>query len=292
MPGTVLTVLVREIDDSIGLLGVGAGHEDQAWRSGALAQDLIEWAADWILTQDEIESFSAGNAVRLISKALGRVYTSQKYEGRGEVGELLLHIVLRKFLNSERAISRIYFKDAPNDTVKGFDAVHVVEKSGKAGAQTELELWLGESKFYVDSAQAVSAVLSELEEHLKTNYLRTEFAAISDKLSPHWEHSDRLKALLSREVSLDTVFSCVVIPVFITFDDDITARHQSSSEAYVTEVSAMLTKEWTAFRTKLNNRTLPREIRVQLILLPMATKSKLISAFDGRLKAWQAMSNH
>ena len=34
------------------------------------------------------------------------------------------------------AISKVFFKDSPNDTVKGFDAVHVVE------SLDGLELWL------------------------------------------------------------------------------------------------------------------------------------------------------
>ncbi|CAN7547076.1 DUF1837 domain-containing protein [Pseudarthrobacter oxydans] len=287
-PETVLSVITQEIHDEVSLLAVCAGHEDKSWRYSALAQDLLQWSADWILTHEELQGFNSGNGFALLSKALSRVYTSPKYEGRGEVGELLLHIILRKFLNSERAISRIFFKDAPNMTVNGFDAVHIVAAEVPDGE--ELELWLGESKFYVDSYSAVGAVLKELQEHLATGYLRTEFAAISDKIPSNWTHADAIKRLLAREASLDEVFERVVVPVFVTFDSSILAAHDTSSKAYKDEMAEHMKSEWASFRRRLNNVDLPREVRVHLILLPMATKKKLIDTFDERLKAWQALS--
>jgi hypothetical protein len=289
-PSSVLSVITQEIHDEVSLLAVCAGHEDKTWRHNALSEDLIRWAADWILTHEELASFNSGNGFDLLSKALVRVYTSPRYEGRGEVGELLLHIILRKFLNSERAISRIYFKDAPNMTVNGFDAVHIVAAEPAEGTEEELELWLGESKFYVNSYDAVSAVLKELQDHLSTGYLRTEFAAIADKIPTTWRHAGAVRSLLAREVSLDDVFERVVVPVFITFDSDILTKHQTSSGAYQAEMADHMKTEWEGFRRRLGNLELPREVRVHLILLPMATKKKLIDTFDGRLKRWQELS--
>lgn len=288
LPDTVLDVIVQEFDEAVSLLGVCAGHEDKKWRYDALSLDMLNWAADWVLTHEERTNLNVANAGALMAKAISRVYTSDKYKNRGEVGELLLHIVLRRFLNSEQAISRIYFKDAPNDTVKGFDAVHIVETGGTGTNGTELELWLGEAKFYVDSSSAVRAVLAELQEHLDKQYLRTEFAAISSKIDPTWKHAATLRSLLSQRVSLDDVFERVVIPVFITFDSGVLAKHETSSADYRTEIADHMRAEWDAFSGKLIDKPLPREVRVQLILLPMNTKSDLLDAFDRRLKSWQA----
>ena len=72
--------------------------------------------------------------------------------------------------------SEIFYKDAPNDTVKGFDAVHVVE------ASDGLELWLGEVKLYKDIVSAVRDVENELKQHTTISYLRSEFAAIWRKV--------------------------------------------------------------------------------------------------------------
>ena len=70
------------------------------------------------------------------------IYQSENFKSRGEFGELLLHAIIRETYNTIPAISKIYYKDGPNETVKGFDAVHVVV------TDDTLELWLGEVKFY------------------------------------------------------------------------------------------------------------------------------------------------
>lgn len=286
LPDTILEIVVTEQHEVANLLGVCAGYEDGNWRFSQLSLDLIEWSLDWVLTPSELEGFGASTAFSLISKTLSRIYKSNKYQKRGEVGELLLHIILRKFLQSQKVISRIYFKDAPNDTVKGFDAVHLVDAEHE-----DFQLWLGESKFYTDSTSAVSAVLDELKLHLKTDYLRSEFAVIADKIPAGWAHEEKIKSLLNRTNSLDQVFQRVVIPVFITFDSPTTIDYTESSDEYLEAIKNELTEQWSSFRGKLDGITLPRTVRVHLILLPMATKKHLIDSFDERLKAWQVATS-
>jgi hypothetical protein len=116
-----------------------------------LARHLIEWLPEFALTETEREGVRAHNAVALVGAAARSLYTSHNYERRGEVGELLLHIVLRQFFGAVPAISKVWFKDAANDTVKGFDAVHVV------ASESLLELWLGEVKFYSDVASSAGS---------------------------------------------------------------------------------------------------------------------------------------
>ena len=114
---------------------------------------------------------------------------------------------------------KIYYKDSHNNTVKGFDAVHVVDKGG------ELELWLGEVKFYEKYDQAVRDVVKELAEHTTTKFLRSEFALILNKVDANWPHADALKRLLEPKVSLDDVFARVCIPVMLTYDSACLTAH-------------------------------------------------------------------
>jgi hypothetical protein len=132
-------------------------------------------------------------------------------------------------------------------------------------------------------------VLEELELHLATDYLRTEFAAITDKIEPDWEHASQLAKLLDESVSLDEVFKRVVIPVFITFDSEITERHRTHTAEYVAEMTAFVQQQYSGFQKRIADRNLPPSIRVHLILMPLATKEKLQSEFDRRLKAWQQL---
>jgi hypothetical protein len=287
-PKTVLEVLVSDLTSDIQLTGVCAGFENREWRHKALVDDFIRWAPDWILRKSELKDVDASNISDLVMKALSRIYKSKKYENRGEIGELLIHMILRRFMNSDQAINRLFFKDAADDTVKGFDAVHIVQVRREDGG-TDLDLWLGESKFYKDSTAAMRDVLPELEQHLAVDYLRSEFSVITDKIEPDWEHADALKRLIDSTTSLDQVFSRVVVPVFITFDSKVAEAHKASSEAYKAEMTAYFQKQWDSFRRRIESKNLPKEVRVHLILLPMDTKSKLLAEFDRRLKLWQQL---
>jgi hypothetical protein len=108
-----LDVIVSDVETDVSLLGVCAGYESQEWRYKQLVGDFIRWAPDWILKKSEIRDLGGHNMMDLAAKALKRIYISEKYEHRGELGELLLHMILRKFMGADRAISRIFFKDAP-----------------------------------------------------------------------------------------------------------------------------------------------------------------------------------
>ncbi|AMO08298.1 hypothetical protein MyAD_12115 [Mycolicibacterium neoaurum] len=286
----MLEVVVTEPHDAVHLLGVCAGYEDGCWRCSQLSLDLLGWALDWVLTPAELSGVGYANALDQVGKALARIYKTTDYERRGEIGELLLHIILRRFMKTQKVISRMYFKDATNDTVKGFDAVHIVEPEPNSGKK--LQLWLGESKFYTDSSSAMYAIIAELKEHLQADYLRAEFGVICDKIPAGWAYKEEVKALLDRTVSLDTVFESVVVPVFITFDSPTTTNHTSFSAEYKTAIQEELRAEWESFRKKLGNATLPRSVVVHLILLPMATKKALIDDFDERLKGWQAATRN
>lgn len=200
---------------------------------------------------------------------------------RGEIGEILLHIAIRQLFQSSPAVSKFYFKDSANNTVKGFDAVHVVE--GTAG----LELWTGEVKFYKDIVAAMRDVTTEIDDHLATDYLRSEFALIENKISKSWPHYAAMKKLLDPNTSLDEVFSCMVIPVFLTYESVVIGSHQQVSDQFRADLEA----EVLANHKKFAKRHLPQCVRIHAFLFPMHTKQALVDAFDRRLEACQQMSS-
>jgi uncharacterized protein DUF1837 len=221
-----------------------------------------------------------------MKRAARLVYTTGKFERRGEFGELLLHIVLTQVFHTVPAISKIYYKDGPNETVKGFDAVHVVVQDTDDG-DTELELWLGEVKFYDDPAGAIRDVLKELHSHAESHYLRREFAAIRNKIDDSWPHAAALRRLLDENTSLDTVFKTLCIPVLLTYDSPVAQNIKEHSEQYIQEIHA----EWQGHHDTLVRKGLPEHLKVHLFLIPLATKKRLVSALDKRLKAWQQLIN-
>jgi hypothetical protein len=217
--------------------------------------------------------------VVLMREAAKKVYATEKFELRGEFGELFLHAAIRQVFNSTPAISKIYYKSSRNNTVKGFDAVHVIE------GNDDIELWLGEAKFYNNITSAIRDVVKELKEHLERDYLRDEFVLIAGKIDSQWQHADDLKTLLSPNTSLDQVFRRVCIPVLLTYDSRCISNHNECSDEYCDEFRNEILQHHRTFSKK----NLPANVTIHLFLLPLDDKVKLINELDSKLKGWQSL---
>jgi Cap4 SAVED domain len=274
-------VRIHDLAAAPPLTGVCAGYESQGWRCDQLASHLITLLPDFALTYEEKEGLNSDNAAEKFVQAAKSVYTSKgaRFRRRGEAGELLLHAICREVFNTLPAIARYYYKDSANDTVKGFDLVHVRASSGG------LELWLGESKLYRSIGRAIAAVVKDLRKHTRRDYLRGEFMAITNKIEDGWPHAARLKRLLDPRVSLDQIFERVCIPVLLTYESSTIRGHQGVTQAFKLEFEREVRKHHGAFaeRNKL------RAVRVHLVLLPIHTKAKFLKAFDERLSACQSV---
>jgi hypothetical protein len=239
---------------------------------------MMEWLPEFALNFEERQALRHNNTVRMLRAAAQRVYATKKFENRGEFGELLLHIVARQVFNTLPAISKIYYKDADNDTVKGFDAVHVLAEGSL------LELWLGEVKFYNDIARAIRDVVAELGQHTTPGYLRREAAAIINKIAPSWPHADRLKKLLDPNTSLDAVFDAMCIPILLTYDSDVLNAHDHVSDAF----QQAFQTEVAAHHQTFSRKTLP-PLRLHLFLIPLKDKEELVKMLDEELRIWQTL---
>ncbi|EXE12703.1 hypothetical protein J559_3000 [Acinetobacter sp. 983759] len=155
MPEPFLEVRIHKTDLDPNLLAVCAGYELGEWRETQFANHVMQWLPEFALNYQEVRSMSAHNAVALLQKAARSIYQTDKFQSRGEFGELILHIILRQCFKTTPAISKIFFKDSRNDTVKGFDSVHVVYDG------STLDLYLGEVKFYTNINRAISDVITE-----------------------------------------------------------------------------------------------------------------------------------
>lgn len=276
-PVPFFEVIVEKRDPASGLLGLCAGFECGEWRHDQLAQHLIDQVPDFALSERDLAGMDGRNVMQLLRTAFKHIYESNNYKRRGEFGELLLHAVLRQHFNTLPAIKKIFFKSALNDTVKGFDAVHVVP------TESGLELWLGEVKFYTDISAAIRDVVKELRVHTEKNYLRNEFTLIRPKVDSEWPHAEKLEALTSPNTSLDKVFEACVFPTLLTYDSATIAAHTESTATYRDALRAEFERHHLSFGAN----GLPRRIRLHLILVPLKSKQQLIDALHVRLKAAQ-----
>ncbi|MFB8136378.1 HamA C-terminal domain-containing protein [Streptomyces mirabilis] len=283
-----LEVIVDDASIDPPLSGICAGFESGQWRNRQLAKRLFDDVIDFALSYSERQEFNSDTGMLMVGRAMRKIYTSEKYARRGEFGELLLHMALREVFKTETALSKIYFKDGGNETVKGFDAVHIVDNG------TGLELWLGEVKFYNRLSSAIRDVVAELHDHIDSDYLRGEFLAVEGKIDRSWKHAPKLLSMIHEDVSLDEIFESITIPVLLTYDSPAVAARvaelsgdpegsSATREAYRAAFEKEVRKGWGSFVAA----GLPRKVRIRLILVPLHLKKDLVDALHERLKLWQ-----
>jgi len=285
-PDIFLNVIFHEVGDMGDDLALCAGFERGQWRNDQLADHVMEWLPEFALDYTELNEISHSNALKMTKKAARIVYQTEKYGLRGEFGEILLHIAIRQIFETLPAVSKIYYKSAVNETVKGFDAVHIVKRGDG------LELWIGETKFYENLTRAIYDVSKEVIDHLETDYLRSEFILIKNKIDPNWPEAEKLKNLLNENTSLDDVFDRVCIPILLTYDSDVVVNSDRFNDAYKENIKAELVNAYGNLRNKMNteyNNKFSQDFPLvaHVILIPLKEKKKLIAALDSRLKALQ-----
>ena len=276
-PKPLLRIRVHDLALYPSLTAMCAGYEAGHWRCQHLAEHSMEWLPEFALKYSEFENLGSANAVRLIKKAAKSIYKTKKFKRRGEFGELLLHIMIRHAFNTIPAICKIHYKDSRNDTVKGFDCVHVV-----ASEDEGLELWLGEVKFYKKISAAIAEVVNELEQHTGYDYLRDEFAAITNKIDGEWPYAEKLANLLDPNTSLDEVFDVVCIPVLLTYDSRVISNHDRIDG----EFAKAFEKEVRKHHHTFSNKKLPDNFLIRLFLLPLESKEELQKALNNELRKW------
>lgn len=276
-PSPILDIIIHDPQDLRGLSGVSISFELGVWRSEQFSKYLFRFLPEFALSYSERQKFNDQTSVELLQRAAKLVYTTKKFENRGEFGELILHALIRDLFQSNPAISKIYYKDSHNSTVKGFDAVHIVQ------SEESFELWLGEAKFYENINDAIGAVVGELKKHSDADYLRREFALITTKIDDSWEHAEKLKLLLHDDLSLDKIFDQVCIPVLLTYESEIVQNYDKLKTEYELKLREEILKHYEKF----SKSDLPNDLKIHLVLFPLKSKEELIKNLHGRLEAWQ-----
>ena len=201
-----------------------AGFELNEWWCDGLANNLIDWIIDYALKSDELTSLNHTNSYVRLKEAAARVYSSAKYERRGEVGEIAAHAVCRNYFGTIPVAPRVNYLSASNDPVKAFDLVHV-----RYNDQDDVELWLGEAKFFKDRNGAIADAIKSIKSHITRGFLTNEKLLLGPQVSSDIPHSDKIKELLSSTVSLDQLIKQAVFPVLIAANSDATPKHTLDS---------------------------------------------------------------
>lgn len=215
--------------------------------------------------------------VNRLKEAASTVYDTDKYQRRGEFGELILHLLLRDFHGTIPLVSKIYFKDAVNVNVHGFDGVHVTISG------TEKKLWLGESKLYADGSAGIRDLVADIKKHLTADYLRKEFSLISRKLPSDVPEIEHWRGLMDENQKLDTIFKSIVVPMVCTYSSEIFQKHTNECSQYFNDFET----ECLQLAQEFRNNIPVNNVEIILLLLPVPDKNELNTEIDKRLKAMQ-----
>jgi hypothetical protein len=250
------------------------GFELKKWRFERLAAHLIDWLPDFAIRHDDLppEIENITDYRKLIETAAERIYKTEKTQLRGEIGELLLHAICRQFSGTFPAISKIYYKDSSNDVVKGFDLVHTRHNK----TDDELQLWLGEAKFYTSGPDAIGEAITSIRKHLEAGFLTSEKILLGGRISTDTPGYSRLKWLFDRDTPLDQIFQRLIIPILIAYDSASTSSFEEGNS-----YDTALRKEFEIFQKSLAR--LPTNISVYCFYFPMNSKKSLIESFDKKL---------
>ncbi|MGD0160180.1 MAG: DUF1837 domain-containing protein [Candidatus Bathyarchaeia archaeon] len=201
----------------------------------------------------------------------------KEYLERGEFGELVLHLILRDFNNTVPLLSKIYFKDSYGLPPHGFDAVHIYPP--------EKSLWLGESKLYTNGRKGISALLKDVKDHFKRDYLQDEFAIISKRIKLYKEipHKEYWLDLMHRSKKLLDVLHSVTIPLLLTYSSQNFVKYNDEAlPQFITDYQQEV-NELRDYFDKHNDHPLKTNLNIILMLFPVKCKDDLVRKMHEKL---------
>jgi hypothetical protein len=197
---------------------------------------------------------------------------------KGEFGEFILFHLLRNYNDAVPLISKIYFKDADGVPVHGFDAVHYHESTNS--------LWLGESKCYKDGKAGIKALIVDIKQHIKNDYLKREFALIGKKFQyATSEEPQRLRilSLLNSQNTMATKIGSITIPVLCTFNCKTVEEFNEASQEYIDALTTELRLLEDFFQLH-NDHPLKDKLNIILLLMPLRSKRDFVMALHERIE--------
>lgn len=277
-PKKFLQVLNRSESGEIVGLTACAGFELNTWRAKKLAEHLVNWLPNFALRPSEIENIGPENPLLLLKQAAYRTFKTQNTEKRGEIGELLLHIIAITEYRAHAFVSRLFYKMRSNDQITGFDSALVAINDSN---EDEIELWLGEAKLYKDRDKAISAAITSITGHLEAGFLEETKILIGPKIEKNTPGYEKLQWLFEDGNTLDEIISRIVVPVLIATESNAAKNYCPS------EYNQIVFEEYCYVSDKLAKSSLTDFIKLVLMYVPLLSKSDLQNEFDSKLETFQ-----
>ncbi len=263
----------------------------------------------------KIEKYDKSNPKHKKKTTKGRVdykdeedFKKSKYYSRGEFGELILHLLLRDFMNTVPLISKIFFRDSLGTPIKGIDAVHI---GPSLSDKNKHSLYLGESKLHHTGDSGVKELIEDIENHFNHDFLEGEFLLIGNK-KISFVHIDeytnketleeytkylalknswfkKIDEVNKNKGQLTTLFDSITIPMLCTYSSSaISSNTNEKAKKFKEEYDKEIRKLENIFeiglqKLKTKSKLVNSNLNVVLLLFPIPNKEELVKRLHEKL---------
>ena len=207
----------------------------------------------------------------------------------GEIGEILLFGIMRKFYSALPVVPKIFYKQNSNDYAKGADSVHIVLND-----DSTFSVWLGEAKFYNSlENNRLDKILDSISNMLETDKLRKEFTMLTSlkDLDLYVDNKillQDIKDKLSNGISMDEIKQQLHIPIMLLHECDITANNTKIMTEYKKDIKEKHFNITSSFIKKLDkklkNTFAYHDIKFHIIIFPVPNKLEIVKRFNTKAK--------
>ncbi len=268
------------------LLSLVNDYEDGKWRRRKFLNFIWDNIKETALSQTEKEAY-IGNERTILEKSVKNLRLLEGEESGGEIGEILLYGVMKKYYSALPVVPKIFYKQNRQDFAKGADSVHITLNDDKT-----FSLWLGEAKFYnsIDDSR-LNSIVDSVHNMFINDKLRKELNVVTSMRDLDLFIDDKnvlnnVKQKLSDGVSLDEIKQYLHVPILILHECKITKNNTDVYEEYKKKIKEEHIKKAETFMKKQDKKFEDicnyQEIKFHLILFPVPEKSILVDKFYKR----------
>ncbi len=268
------------------LLSLVNDYEDGEWRRRKFLNFIWDNIKETALSQTEKEAY-IGNERTILEKSVKNLRLLEGEESGGEIGEILLYGIMKKYYSALPVVPKIFYKQNRQDFAKGADSVHITLNYDKT-----FSLWLGEAKFYnsIDDSR-LNSIVDSVHNMFINDKLRKELNIVTSMRDLDLFIDDEnvlynVKQKLSDGVSLDEIKQYLHVPILILHECNITKNNTDVYEEYKKKIKEEHIKKAETFMKKQDKKFEDiynyQEIKFHLILFPVPEKSILVDKFYKR----------
>lgn len=248
-------------------------YDGRDWRCSELAEYLIDWIPEVVLSREILATFDHLSAQRVLPRAIEECDAHGRLTSRTLLSELMLHAILRHHHKSEPIACKIFHMNAGT---LAFSSAHVILDD--AGDQ----LWLGQTQMSTaaDRDGIPSAIAAALKTAFDKDVLKRERKMILQLRHPRHLSDHNLGRSMAANGKIDDLLSVLHVPILIAYDSEVLSN--GFTDEYVDHLRNEAELMYEAVKAGVSPDF--RDIKIHIFLVPVECAGTLERTFDAALR--------